>query len=130
MQVAIIERKSEQEHKTMKFRVIELEKKLEDVTRNLVIAQSTIATKDSELSMLQNNLRELEELREMKEVKFYVTTIFMLEVLYFYKYTYILYVRYKFNFQVAVKMLYGPKLLTDSSLFRILIERMSRPLQF
>ncbi|KAK4490451.1 hypothetical protein RD792_001128 [Penstemon davidsonii] len=66
-EIAIIEGNFEHERKTMKLRVSELEKKLEEATRNLVVAQSTIATKDTELSTLQNNLRELEELREMKE---------------------------------------------------------------
>ncbi|KAG8373568.1 hypothetical protein BUALT_Bualt11G0038000 [Buddleja alternifolia] len=66
-EIAIIERNFEQERKTMKLRISELEKKLEETTRNLAFVQSAIATKDSELSALQNNLRELEELREMKE---------------------------------------------------------------
>ncbi|KAL8038155.1 hypothetical protein ABFX02_11G085900 [Erythranthe guttata] len=66
-EVSTIERRFEQENKTMKFRIFELEKKLEDAAKSLVVAQSTIAGKDSELAVLQNNLRELEELREMKE---------------------------------------------------------------
>ncbi|KAI3462271.1 hypothetical protein Pfo_018934 [Paulownia fortunei] len=66
-EIAFIEGNFEQERKTMKLRVSELEKKLEEATRNLVVAQSAIAVKDTELSALQNNLRELEELREMKE---------------------------------------------------------------
>ncbi|PIN12565.1 Kinesin (KAR3 subfamily) [Handroanthus impetiginosus] len=66
-ELAIIEENFEQECKTMKLRISELEKQLEETRRNLVVAQSTIASKDTELSALQNNLRELEELREMKE---------------------------------------------------------------
>lgn len=59
----------EQECKTMKLRVSELEKKLEEATQSLIVSQSIIATKVAELSSLHNNLRELDELREMKEVK-------------------------------------------------------------
>ncbi|KAK6127578.1 hypothetical protein DH2020_038696 [Rehmannia glutinosa] len=66
-EIAFIEGRFEQESKAMKLRVSELERKLEEATRNLIVAQSTIAAKDKELSALQNNLRELEELREMKE---------------------------------------------------------------
>lgn len=77
MQIAIIEGNFEQERKSMKLRVSELEKKLEEATRNLVVAQSAIAVKDNELSALQNNLRELEELREMKEVKSLCYNIFL-----------------------------------------------------
>lgn len=69
MQIAIIEGNYEQERKSMKLRVSELEKKLEEATQKLVAAQSMISAKDTELSALHNNLRELEELREMKEVK-------------------------------------------------------------
>ncbi|KAL6530939.1 Kinesin-like protein KIN-14E [Orobanche hederae] len=66
-EMAFIEGKFEHERKSMKLRVAELEKKLEEVTRTLVVAQSAVAAKDKELSGLQNNLKELEELREMKE---------------------------------------------------------------
>ncbi|KAL8532214.1 hypothetical protein ACS0TY_008714 [Phlomoides rotata] len=66
-EIAIIEGNYEQERKSMKLRVSELEKKLEEATQKLVAAQSVIAVKDTELSTLHNNLRELEELREMKE---------------------------------------------------------------
>lgn len=69
MQMVMIERNFEQERRALKLRISELEKKLDEATQNLVLAQSTIASKDIELSTLQNNLRELEELREMKEVK-------------------------------------------------------------
>ncbi|KAL6507619.1 Kinesin-like protein KIN-14E [Orobanche gracilis] len=66
-EMAFIEGKFEHERKSMQLRVAELEKKLEEVTRTLVVAQAAVATKDKELSGLQNNLKELEELREMKE---------------------------------------------------------------
>lgn len=66
-EISIVEGNFEQERRSLKLRVSELERKLEEVTRNLVAAQSAIALKDTEISALQNNLRELEELREMKE---------------------------------------------------------------
>ncbi|KAL2247148.1 kinesin-like protein KIN-14I [Sesamum indicum] len=66
-EIAIIKENFEQERKTMKLHISELEKKLEESKRKLGEAQSAIAIKDTELSALQNNLRELEELREMKE---------------------------------------------------------------
>ncbi|KAL0462662.1 UNVERIFIED_CONTAM: Kinesin-like protein KIN-14E [Sesamum latifolium] len=66
-EIAIIKENFEQERKTMKLHISELEKKLEESKRKLADAQSAIAIKDAELSALQNNLRELEELREMKE---------------------------------------------------------------
>ncbi|KAL0286920.1 UNVERIFIED_CONTAM: Kinesin-like protein KIN-14I [Sesamum angustifolium] len=66
-EIAIIKENFEQERKTMKFHIAELEKKLVESKRKLDHAQSAIAIKDAELSALQNNLRELEELREMKE---------------------------------------------------------------
>ncbi|GFP91293.1 kinesin-like calmodulin-binding protein [Phtheirospermum japonicum] len=66
-EIVFIEGRFEQERNTMKLRVTELQKNLEEATRNLVVAQSNISAKDKELSDLQNNLKELEELREMKE---------------------------------------------------------------
>ncbi|KAG6401110.1 hypothetical protein SASPL_137955 [Salvia splendens] len=66
-EIAIFEGNFEQERKSLKLRVSELERKLEEATRNLVAAKSALALKDTEMSALQNNLRELEELREMKE---------------------------------------------------------------
>ncbi|KAM7519914.1 hypothetical protein LguiB_018876 [Lonicera macranthoides] len=57
----------EQERKSFKLRVSELEKKVEEVTHNLSVAESTLALKETELSNLHVNLNELEELREMKE---------------------------------------------------------------
>lgn len=70
MQISIVEGNFEQERRSLKLRVSELERKLEEVTRNLVSAQSAIALKDTQISALQHNLRELEELREMKEVEY------------------------------------------------------------
>ena len=58
----------EHERKVLKLRVAELEKKLEEVTQELAVMESTLTTRNSDLAALQNNLKELEELREMKEV--------------------------------------------------------------
>lgn len=52
----------------LKLRVSELENKLEVLTQDLDSAESTIESKNSDMLLLQNNLKELEELREMKEV--------------------------------------------------------------
>lgn len=68
MQMEFLEQNLEQERKTLKQRVIELEKKLEGVTRELATAESTLAIREADLATLQNNMKELEELREMKEV--------------------------------------------------------------
>lgn len=68
MQIDALERNFEQERKALKFQVLELEKKLEWITQELAVVESTLAVRNSDLASLQNNLRELEELREMKEV--------------------------------------------------------------
>lgn len=68
MQIQNFEKFFEQERKSFKLRVSELEKKVEEVTHNLSVAESTLALKETELSNLHVNLNELEELREMKEV--------------------------------------------------------------
>lgn len=46
----------------------ELGMKLEGVTNELAVSESTLAVRNAEFSALQNNLKELEELREMREV--------------------------------------------------------------
>ncbi|KAG6385832.1 hypothetical protein SASPL_154713 [Salvia splendens] len=66
-EIAIFEGNFEQERKSLKLRISELERELEVATQNLVAAKSALALKDTEISAVQNNLRELEELREMKE---------------------------------------------------------------
>jgi hypothetical protein len=48
--------------------VHDLERKLDVLRQELVVAESTLSAKDSELAVLKNNLKELEDLREMKEV--------------------------------------------------------------
>lgn len=68
MQSNSLQRKLEQEHKAVKSEVYDLERKLEGYRQELMVAKSVISVKDSELTALQNNLKELEELREMKEV--------------------------------------------------------------
>lgn len=63
-----LQRTSEHEFKALRLQVSELQKKLEDVKRDLAATQSILATKDNELEALQKNLKELVELRELKEV--------------------------------------------------------------
>ncbi|KAL5063528.1 hypothetical protein RYX36_025265 [Vicia faba] len=62
-----LQRKLEQERKAVKSEVYDLERKLEGYRQELMAAKSIISVKDSELTTLNNNLKELEELREMKE---------------------------------------------------------------
>ncbi|KAF5751772.1 putative calmodulin binding protein [Tripterygium wilfordii] len=57
----------EQECKALKLRVSELQKMLEGVRQDLVVAESTLTIRNSELETSQNHLKELEELREVKE---------------------------------------------------------------
>ncbi|CAH9098359.1 unnamed protein product [Cuscuta epithymum] len=57
----------EHECKTLTIQVSELQSKLEEVKLDLAVAKSTLAAKDKELEVLQNNLKELGDLREMKE---------------------------------------------------------------
>lgn len=67
-QVEIHQKRYEQERKVLKLRVSELENKLEVLTQDLDNAESMIESMNSDMLLLQNNLKELEELREMKEV--------------------------------------------------------------
>lgn len=67
-QAEIHQKRYEQERRALKLRVSELENKLAVLTQDLEIAKSTIESKTSDMLLLQNNLKELEELREMKEV--------------------------------------------------------------
>lgn len=71
VQIHLLEKKSEQERKTLELKVIELEKKLEVAAQELAGLESTLAIRNSDLAALQSNLKELEELREMKEVIIY-----------------------------------------------------------
>lgn len=68
MQMEILERNFEQERRTLRLRISELEKKLEEVEQNLFVAESTLTNRNIELDVLQINMKELEDLREMKEV--------------------------------------------------------------
>ncbi|MED6225051.1 hypothetical protein PIB30_090081 [Stylosanthes scabra] len=63
-----IQLKLEKERKTLKGQVYHHERKVEVFRQELVAAESTLSVKDSELTALKNNLRELEEFREIKEV--------------------------------------------------------------
>ncbi|GAB4848357.1 Kinesin-like protein KIN-14E [Ancistrocladus abbreviatus] len=64
---ATIEKKYEQERQTLILRVSELEKKLELVKQELAVAESTLVERNAEFSVVQSNMKELDELREMKE---------------------------------------------------------------
>ncbi|XAR73644.1 Minus-end-directed kinesin ATPase [Bertholletia excelsa] len=66
-EIEVLEKNFEQERKANQLRVLEFEKKLEEATRNLAATESSLGAKYTELAMLQNSLKELEELREMKE---------------------------------------------------------------
>ncbi|XP_071735356.1 kinesin-like protein KIN-14E isoform X1 [Rutidosis leptorrhynchoides] len=66
-EVRLLENELEQERKSTKPRISELEKKVEELTRKLAAAESNLAIKDSELSTMHINLKEVEDLREMKE---------------------------------------------------------------
>lgn len=68
MQINYLQRKLEQERKALNTQVHGLERKLDVLKQELVMAESTLLAKDSELAVLKNNLKELEDLREMKEV--------------------------------------------------------------
>lgn len=72
MQIHLLEQKFEQERITLEHKVIELEKKHEGAKREVAGLESTLALRNSDLAVLQNNLKELEELREMKEVIIYI----------------------------------------------------------
>ncbi|KAJ0040808.1 hypothetical protein Pint_28780 [Pistacia integerrima] len=66
-EMEILEKNFEQERKALRLQMFELERKLEETTQDLATVQSTLATRNTDLAVLQNNLKELEELREMKE---------------------------------------------------------------
>ncbi|KAL6224356.1 hypothetical protein ACLB2K_003211 [Fragaria x ananassa] len=66
-EIVSVEKTFEQERKALKLQVFELEKKLDGVNQELAVLKSTLASRNSEIAALQNNLKELDELREMKE---------------------------------------------------------------
>lgn len=63
-----MEEKFEFERDDLRGRLVVLEKKLAERTQDLSLAETTLATRDSEFESLQGSLMELSELREMKEV--------------------------------------------------------------
>lgn len=86
LQIDSLEKTFEQERKALKLRVFELEKKLEGVNQELAVLKSTLASRNSEIAALQNNLKELDELREMKEVMIgfdFIVVLTCLDVFYF-----------------------------------------------
>lgn len=68
MQITSLQWKHEQERTTLNSQVSDLERKLDVFKQELVVAESTLSVKDSELAILKKKFEELEELREMKEV--------------------------------------------------------------
>ncbi|XP_058180550.1 kinesin-like protein KIN-14I [Rhododendron vialii] len=66
-EVEILQESFEQDSKATNLQVSELITKLEEVTQALAMTQSSLATKEKELSSLKNDYKELEELREMKK---------------------------------------------------------------
>ncbi|KAK1259808.1 hypothetical protein QJS04_geneDACA001425 [Acorus gramineus] len=66
-EIEVLQKNFEQERRTLRLRILELEKKLESITQDLAVAESTLTMRNTELDTLQNCLKELEELREMKE---------------------------------------------------------------
>ncbi|KAJ8771027.1 hypothetical protein K2173_023352 [Erythroxylum novogranatense] len=66
-QIEVLEKDFDVERKSLKLQVTELEKNLEGLTQKLVALESTLTARNGELTIMQNNLKELEELREMKE---------------------------------------------------------------
>nr|AFK13155.1 zwichel [Gossypium arboreum] len=66
-EVKILKKSYEQECRSLKFQMSELGMKLERVTNELAVSESTLAVRNADFSALQNNLKELEELREMRE---------------------------------------------------------------
>lgn len=67
----------EQESKATNLQVSELIIKLEEVTRDLAVAQSSLAIKEKELSASKNDYKELEELREMKKVVMVISCLIL-----------------------------------------------------
>ncbi|KAL2348735.1 hypothetical protein Fmac_002735 [Flemingia macrophylla] len=66
-EISSLQLKHQQERKTLNSQVYDLERKLDVLRQELIVSESTLSVKDSELAALKNNLDELEELREMKE---------------------------------------------------------------
>ncbi|GJU00458.1 kinesin-like protein KIN-14E [Tanacetum coccineum] len=66
-EVRSLKKDLEQERKSTKPRIIELERKVEELTRKLAAAESSLALKDAELSSMHINVKEVEDLREIKE---------------------------------------------------------------
>lgn len=52
----------------LKLHIMELEHKVQSLMQDISIANATITMRNTEIEVLQNNSRELEELRELKAV--------------------------------------------------------------
>nr|GFC91331.1 kinesin-like protein KIN-14E [Tanacetum cinerariifolium] len=62
-----LEKDLEQERMSTKPQIIKLERKVEELTRKMAAAESSLALKDADLSSMHINVKEIEDLREMKE---------------------------------------------------------------
>ncbi|CAM6062297.1 unnamed protein product [Sphagnum tenellum] len=62
-----LEQKFEHERDELRARAADSEKKLQERTQELSLAEQALAARSSEFEALQANMKELEELREMKE---------------------------------------------------------------
>lgn len=120
-QVETHQKRFEQERKVLKLRVSELENKIEVLTQDLDSAESTIERKNSDMLLLQNNLKELEELREMKEVFVLFLVIFIFIVFSF------VFVRMVImHFLILLKCILEVVFTLQFYVFRILTEKMSK----
>jgi chromosome segregation ATPase len=68
LQTRGLEQKFEHERDELRARAADSEKKLQERTQELSLAEQALAARSSEFEALQANMKELEELREMKEV--------------------------------------------------------------
>ncbi len=68
LQTRGLEQKFEHERDELRARAADSEKKLQERTQELSLAEQALAARRSEFETLQANMKELEELREMKEV--------------------------------------------------------------
>nr|GEU46644.1 kinesin-like protein KIN-14E [Tanacetum cinerariifolium] len=66
-EVRSLEKDLEQERMSTKPQIIKLERKVEELTRKMAAAESSLALKDAELSSMHINVKEIKDLREMKE---------------------------------------------------------------
>lgn len=101
MQISSLQWKLEQERKAVNSRVYDLERKLDLLKQELVVAESALSLKDSELAAIKKDLKELEELREMKEV--WILLFYLCSLLLLYN------DNYRFNMQCVYSLFFNVK---------------------